>query len=142
MTATASAAERLAIEDLVNRSLAGVMRKDLALWGNTWADNAFWKIDLLDQPARGRTAIVNVFETIISRMEFVSMTAFVTDVAVDGERATGKAYSQELIFPKSGGVKLLCGCFHDEYVRDGGQWYFQSRIYETLQRTAIVNPPA
>lgn len=142
MTVSGPAADKLAIEDLVNRSLAGVMRKDLALWGNTWAHDAAWKIDLLDQPARGRAAIVSVFESIITRMEFVSMTAFVTDVAVHGDRATGKTYSQELIFPKSGGVKLLCGCFYDEYIREGGQWYFQSRTYETLQRAAIVDPPA
>ena len=30
-------ADRMAITELVNQSVAGVLRKDMKLWGGTWA---------------------------------------------------------------------------------------------------------
>lgn len=135
------AADILAITDLVHRQVAAVLRRDPAAWGATWTEGGSWKIDLFDQPLQGRAAMVEVFSQIIARFDFVAMSAFVTDIAVAGDRATGTAYSQEFMFPSSGGQKLLCGCFHDSYVRSGGGWLFQSRRYETLHRRTIIEPP-
>lgn len=134
--------DRLAITELVNRSVAGVMRKDIGLWASTWAEDGSWMIDMFDQPVRGRDAIAASYGKIIERFEFVSMTSFVTDIVIDGDRATGKAYSQELMFPKAGGQKILCGCFHDDYVQVDGRWLFQSRTYETLHRGTLIEPDA
>lgn len=134
--------DRLAITDLVNRSVAGVMRQDCELWGSTWAEDASWMIDMFDAPARGRDTIVGIYAKIIDKFAFVSMSSFVTELRIDGDRATGKAYSQELMFPKAGGQRILCGCFHDDYVRIAGDWYFQSRVYETLYRSTIIEAAA
>ena len=131
-------ADRLAIADLVNQSVAGVLRKDMELWGATWAPDGAWMIDMFDEPLVGREAIVGVFGKIIERFEFVAMSSFVADVEIAGDRATGKAYSQEFLFPTGGGQKILCGCFHDEYVRIDGRWHFQSRTYETLHRGTVI----
>ena len=134
--------DRLAITELVNTAIAAVMRKDIESWGATWAEDGAWKIDMLDQPARGREAIVAIYKGLLEKFAFVSMTGFCTEIVVDGDRATGKAYSQELMFPKDGGQRILCGCFHDEYVRRDGRWHFLSRVYETLYRSTIIPPPA
>jgi hypothetical protein len=134
--------DHLAIQDLVNRSVAAVMRKDMGLWGKTWAEDGSWKIDMFDAPVQGRDKLVAIFGGIIDRFAFVSMSSFVTDLLVDGDRASGRAYSQEFMFPKAGGQKVLCGCFHDEYVRRNGSWLFQSRIYETLYRSTIIEASA
>lgn len=134
--------DRLAIAELVNTSVVGVLRQDIELWGSTWAPDGSWKIDMLDQPAQGREAIVAIYAAIIGKFTFVSMNAFATDITVQGDRATGKAYSQELMFPREGGQKILVGCFHDEYVRLDGRWHFQSRVYETLYRAPVIAPPA
>lgn len=138
----ASPQDRLDIAELVNTQVIGVMRKDSALWGGTWAEDATWKIDMLDQPAQGRDAIVAIFERIIGKFAFVSMSASVSGIVVDGDRATGTAYSQELLFPAEGGQKILVGCFHDEYARLDGKWHFKARVYETLYRSTIIAPPA
>ena len=134
--------DRLAITDLVNRSVAAVMRKDLALWGGTWAEDGSWMIDMFDAPVTGRDTLVGIFGSIVERFSFVAMSSFVNDIAVDGELASGKVYSQEFMFPKAGGQKILCGCFDDRYVKLSGQWYFQSRVYETLYRSTVIEPPA
>jgi ketosteroid isomerase-like protein len=83
--------DRLAITDLVNRSVAGVMRKDLALWGGTWAEDGSWMIDMFDEPMIGRDKIVGIFGSIVEKFAFVAMSSFVTDLDIDGDRATGKA---------------------------------------------------
>ncbi|KHK92928.1 nuclear transport factor 2 family protein [Novosphingobium malaysiense] len=132
--------DRLAITDLVNRSVAGVLRKDLALWGGTWAEDGSWMIDMFDKPVTGREQIVAIFGNIVEKFAFVAMSSIVSDIAIDGDRATGKAYSQEFMFPKAGGQKILCGCFEDHYVRLDGRWYFQSRVYETLYRSTVIDP--
>ena len=134
--------DRLAIAELVNISAAGVMRKDIGLWGSTWATDGAWKIDMLDQPAQGRDAIVAIFERILGKFAFVSMSVASVEVEVDGDLATGKAYSQELMFPKEGGQRILVGCFHDTYVREDRRWFFKSRIYETLYRSTVIEPLA
>lgn len=130
--------DRLAIRELIETFAIGAIRKDTSIWGGTWAEDATWKIDSLDEAAVGKNNVVAVFERIIPNIEFVSMTSFPSELVLEGDRAHGKAYSQELIFPKAGGQKILVGCFHDEYVKRDGRWYFLSRNYETLRRSDLV----
>lgn len=132
-------ADRLAIRELVETFAVAAMRKDSTLWGGTWAEEGSWKIDSLDQPAVGRDKVIAVFEKLMPNIEFVSMNSFPAELVVDGDRARGKAYSQELIYPKAGGQRILVGCSHDEYVKREGRWYFLARVYETLRRSALVS---
>jgi len=131
-------AEQLAIRKLLDRFSIACMRADIAAWGDTWADEATWKIDKLDSPAHGREAIVAVFAGILPNIKFVSMQAFPADLVIRGDSAEGKAYSQELIFSPDGGQKILVGCSHDTYIKRDGSWYFLSRKFETLYRGAMA----
>lgn len=137
MTAPAIA-EELAIRKLLETFAIACIRKDTSLWASTWAEEASWKIDALDQPAVGRSNVVAIFERIMPNIAFVSMTSFPADLVVDGDRASGKAYSQELIFPKAGPEKILVGCSHDEYIKRDGRWYFLKRSFETLRRSTLI----
>ena len=129
--------DRLAIRDLVETFTVGIMRKDLELWGNTWAEEGFWKIPLREEPAVGRSNIVAFLAEIMANNHFVSMTSFPKETVIDGDKAYGKAYCQELIFPKAGGQRILVGCFDDQYVKRDGRWYFLSRVYERMWRSVI-----
>jgi len=132
---TATVEDQLAIRQLVETFSIGCMRADSDIWGGTWAEECSWKIDKLDQPAVGKSNVIGVFEGIMANIAFVSINAFPADVVIEGDRGHGKAYSQELIFPKAGGgQRMLCGCSHDEYVKRDGRWYFSSRVFETLLR--------
>ena len=132
-------AEELAIRKLLESFSIACIRKDTSMWAATWAAEATWKIDALDQPAEGRENVVAVFARIMPNIDFVSMNAFPADIVIDGDRATGKAYSQELIFPKAGPEKILVGCSHDEYVKRDGTWLFLKRSFETLRRGPLIS---
>jgi SnoaL-like domain len=130
--------DRLAIRELIETFAIGAMRKNSEIWGSTWAEDGSWKIDSLDQHAVGKCNVIAVFEKLMLNIEFVSMNSFPAELVIDADKAHGKAYNQELIFPKAGGQKILVGCFHDEYVKRNGRWYFLSRVYETMRRSALV----
>ncbi|WP_321390668.1 nuclear transport factor 2 family protein [Emcibacter sp.] len=127
--------DQLAIQELINTFLAACWRKDSTLWGNTFAEDGSWKIDMLDEPVVGREKVVAVYEGLMQHIEFVTITAFANELVIDGDKATGKVYSNENIIRKDGGQMILVGCHHDEYVKHGGRWYFQSRRFETLRRS-------
>ena len=127
-------ADRLAIRELIEAFTIGIMRADTEMWGNTWAEEGSWKIPLKEEPTVGRANIVAFLAQALAKNAFVSMSAFPADTVIEGDRAHGKAYVQECIYPKAGGQKTLIGCFHDEYVKRDGRWYFLSRDYESLYR--------
>lgn len=129
--------EELAIRKLLEQFAIGCMRADIGIWGDTWAEEASWKIDMLDKPEVGKSNIIAVYEKILSNIAFVTITCFPGEITIDGDQAHGKSYSQELIFPKEGGQKILVGCYDDKYVKRDGKWYFLSRVYETLWRGPI-----
>lgn len=128
-------ADRLAIRELVETFAIGIMRADTDLWGNTWAEEGSWTIPLSPEPIVGRENMVAFLEEVMARNAFVSMNAVPADLVIEGDRAHGKAYTQELIFPKAGGQKNLIGCFRDQYVKRDGRWYFLSRVYEPMWRS-------
>lgn len=135
---TQSIEEELAIRKLLEQFAVGCLRADTEIWGNTWAEEASWKIDMLDEPAVGKANIVAVYEKILTNIDFVSITSFPAELTIEGDQAHGKAYSQEIIYPKSGETKILVGCHHDKYIKRDGQWYFLSRVYETLRRSPLA----
>lgn len=130
-------ADQLAIRELVERSAIGVMRHDWELWGSTWDEDSTWIVAFLDEPARGRDNIVRIFSEKMATIEFVQMSCVPSKLVIEGNKATGETYCQELLFPKAGGHKIIVGCFHDQYIKRDGQWYFSVREYETLKRTSI-----
>ena len=132
--------DRLAIRELIETFTIGIMRGDTDLWGSTWAEEGSWTIPLKDEPAVGRANMVALLQQVLARNAFVSMSAFPADLVIQGDRAHGKAYAQELLFPRTGGQKNLIGCFHDEYVKRDGRWYFLSRVYESMWRTELPDP--
>jgi hypothetical protein len=127
----------LAIRELVETFTVGIMRKDTVLWGDAWVDDGTWNVPLKDEPVVGKGNMILLLQEVLSRNNFVSITSFPTETVIEGDRAHGKAYCQELIFPKAGAQRILVGCFSDEYVKRDGRWYFLSRTYESLWRSTI-----
>lgn len=130
--------DRLAIRELIEAFAAGAMRFDPDYWGQTWADDGVWKLVSMPEPVHGKENIVAAFVRVMSYAEALSMISFPADLVVEGDRAQGKAYCRELIFPKAGGRIAVVGCYHDQYVRRDGRWLFQSRFYEILRKEQVA----
>jgi ketosteroid isomerase-like protein len=124
--------DRLAIRELIESFAEGTMRMDPKLWGATWAEDGVWKLPSMEEPARGKAEILEVFPQKMAYVKFMSMIAFPVDIVVEGDTARCRTYCREFIFPKAGGQKFVLGCFEDRLVRRDGQWLFASRIYEIV----------
>ena len=124
--------DRLAIRELIETFAVGAMHIDPEAWGDTWAEEGSWKLPSMDAPAVGKSTIIETFRQKLAYVEFMSMIAFPAELAVEGDRATGKAYSRELIVTKEGEQKIVVGYFDDEYVKREGRWYFLSRTFNIL----------
>ncbi len=124
--------DRLAIRELIETFAVGAMHVDLDIWGSTWAEEASWKLPSMDEPAVGKADILEKFGEKLAYVDFMSMIAFPAELTIDGDRATGKSYSRELIYTKTGDQKVVVGYFNDEYVKREGRWLFLSRTFNIL----------
>ena len=124
--------DRLAIRELIETFAVGAMRIDANIWGGTWAEEGSWKLPSMTEAVKGRSNVVAAFKEKMEYVKFMSMISSSADLVVEGEKARGRAHCQELIFPKSGGQRIVVGCFDDGYVKRAGRWYFLSRVYEVL----------
>ncbi len=129
---TGSVEDRLAIRELVETFAAGAMRIDPELWGSTWAEEGAWKLPSMEAAAVGKENVIATFKEKMAYVDFMSMISFPSELVIEGDRARGKCYCRELIYPKGGEQKVVIGCFDDEYVKRDGRWYFTSRVYEVM----------
>ncbi len=124
--------DRVAIRELIDRFAAGVMRKNAAIWGDAWTEDGVWGLPTLPEPRKGKANLIALFEEKMAPTKFISMICSPVDLVIDGDRAHGKCYSQEVIYPHAGGRKFAVGCFADDYLKRDGRWYFTSRIFELI----------
>jgi SnoaL-like domain len=80
-------------------------------------------------------------DTAVSRFEFFQFVILNTRVFLqhegDPDAATARLYMSELRQDHAAGRwTLVYGIYHDHYRRIDGRWWFQSRHYSTLARTA------
>jgi uncharacterized protein (TIGR02246 family) len=127
-----SVEDRLAIRELIERFCAAVIRIDAQRFAATFAEDGVWILPSVPEGTGGRDRIREVFAEKLAYVEHIHMAGFPDELAFDGDSATGKTYCRELIYTKDGDQKVLIGCFHDEYVKQGGEWLFKSRDYEVV----------
>ena len=126
---------RRAIERLVATYGDAVTRRDTELWRSLWAEDATWSLG--DRTASGIDAVVDLWSNATRALEFVAHVAFPAGLAVDGDRAHGRWYVQEIIKAQGAGPMLLFGRYDDDYRRDEKRWRFQKRRFSFLFRSAL-----
>ena len=118
------------ISTLVHRYSDAVVRRDVAQWGSTWAEEASWKLTK-DRHVNGRTDIVALWLKAMGGFSAVVQNVLNGDVtldSVDPAKASGRWYIIEHFSPKLGGPGMLLAYYDDTYVHVGGEWLFASRM--------------
>ncbi len=64
-------------------------------------------------------------------------------IQLDGDTATGRAYTQELVRARDGRQELNYAIYHDRYQRTGDGWKFTERVYEVryLDTSPLAGSP-
>lgn len=130
--------DRLEIRELIETFAVAAMHVDVDLWGTTWAEEGSWKLPSMETAAKGKDTMLAAFREKMSYVDYMSMISFPHELVIDGDKATGKAYCRELIYPKAGGHVVVVGYFDDEYVKRDGRWLFLSRVYNVMGKDIVT----
>ena len=127
--------DRRALDDLVagfsdaaNRFVPEDFRK-------LWADDATWTIGPpVSTTFTGVDDIVSAFTKLVGdRWKFfLQMPSAAHVVDIQGDRATGRAYTNEIAQANDGAGNYNIALYEDTMVKIGGSWHFASRNYKVL----------
>jgi len=127
-------ADELAIRDLVARCCDAANQHDAHRWEACWVDeDAHW--DVAGHIFQGRTAVVEHWRSVTATYRFTFQMVTTGQVAVDGDRATGRWYVQEHNERRDGTVAELWAWYDDRYQRAAEGWRLASRVLHLVDAT-------
>jgi SnoaL-like domain len=123
--------DQLAIRHLHERYADAVFRRDPVDWGALWAEDASW--DLMGTKVEGKEAIVTLWSGAMAGFAFVAFFSQIGALELDGDRGTGRVYTNELLEMPDGTLSRPVGLYEDQYVRSSGGWLYQRRDFKVLK---------
>ncbi len=131
MAFSGPAGDQQAIRNLLDDYSDAVFRRDAESWAANWAEDGRWH--LMGTEVVGRAAIRALWEQAMQGFVFVAFFAQPGAIAVDGDRATGRVYTHEVLEAADGTISRPVGRYDDTYVRRDGRWLFAERRYAMLK---------
>jgi ketosteroid isomerase-like protein len=124
-----------AIRQLHARYTDAVYRKDLAAFGDCFAEDAEWRITGL--VLRGRKNIVDFMAAAFPKYRFILMNFRTPVLDVGNGTATGRTYVSEQSVMADGRPFGPIGIYYERFVDQGDRWRFSWRLF----LTAYSGPP-
>ncbi len=112
-----------------------MFRRDADDWSACWAEDATW--DLLGTQVEGRPAIRALWEQAMASFDFVSFMVQQAPVAVAGDTAEGRVFTNELLVDRAGARRISVGRYDDAYVRTPDGWRFARRRFAILHEVNL-----
>lgn len=147
MNFNGSCEDRLAIRDLLDTFADAQTREDEELWASCWVDDAVWVTTQGEH--RGKDKILAAWLAWNEAYHRARGLCRVTlnqaaSIRVEGERASGRSYFSVATFSEdTDGPHLFYGMYRDEFLKQGGIWRFQRRVYESIAKLRTgVSPVA
>lgn len=123
--------DQLAIRLLVESYSDAVFRRDADDWGACWAEDSHWF--LMGTMVSGKDAIVALWKQAMDGFEFVAFFSQMGSLKIEGDRATGRVWTHEVLEARDGAISRPIGRYDDAYVRLGDGWRFAERRYTLLK---------
>ncbi len=123
--------DQLAIRSLHDSYADAVFRRDANDWGSNWAIDGRWH--LMGTTVEGRDTIVGMWNGAMAGFAFVAFFAQAAAIDIDGDHATGRVFTHEVLETVDGAIRRPVGRYDDIYVKSDGRWLYQERIYAMLR---------
>lgn len=123
--------DQLAIRNLHDSYVDAVFRRDAGDWGSNWADDGRWH--LMGATVEGRDNIIAMWTGAMAGFSFVAFFCQAAAIEIDGDRATGRAFTHEVLETLEGEIRRPVGRYDDVFVKRDGRWFYQERIYTMLK---------
>lgn len=128
--------DEVAIRSLVHRYADAASRRDADGVAGALSTVGTWYSPALGR-FTGRDAMLSFFTSMLDGWN-VFLQALMSGVVVlddsNPDRAVGRWFVQEAGQRAEGTNLMISGVYHDEYVRDAGQWLILDRRYDALLR--------
>ena len=132
--------DRLLIRERMSDYADAMFQQDLQAWLGCFVEDCVWRGVGLEY--RGLEQLAgswpNLWEPLVKMAYFTEVAA----IKVDGDRASARCYSRQIMFRKDGGVGKIVGLYHDQLVRRGATWLFQEREFEFIGAEPAAPPAA
>ena len=123
--------DQLAIRVLHDSYADAVFRRDAADWGSNWAEDGRWH--LMGTSVEGRDSIVALWNGAMAGFTFVAFFSQCAAIIIDGDSATGRVFTHEVLEGADGTLSRPVGRYDDCYVKQAGRWLYQERRYTMLK---------
>jgi uncharacterized protein (TIGR02246 family) len=123
--------DQLAIRTLHDSYADAVFRRDAAAWGANWAEDGRWH--LMGTTVEGRDSIVALWNGAMGGFAFVAFFSQCAAIEIDGDTATGRVFTHEVLEGSDGTLSRPVGRYDDHYVKRDGRWLYQERRYTLLK---------
>ena len=123
--------DQLAIRCLHDSYVDAVFRRDPHDWGANWAIDGRW--NLMGTTVEGRDAIVGMWNGAMAGFVFVAFFCQPVSIDVSGDTATGRTFTHEMLEMPDGEIRRPIGRYDDIFVKVGGRWLYQERVYSILK---------
>lgn len=127
--------DRIAIRELGEIYADGVVRVDADTWATVWADDAHW--NLMGMEVDGKDNIVAFWKQAMGGFDAVSFCCAPCAIEVEGDRASGRVQTQEIMRMADGRTRVVGGLYEDLLEKRDGRWVYTSRVFRIV---AEYNP--
>lgn len=128
--------DQLAIRELIERYADACCTRDEAAITSLWAEDARWGVEgMPDLDGVGRDAIIAGWKRGMGQLSFAFVSYRPGRIDIDGDRATGRTYSYEIITASNGTGRTAVGFYRDSFVKIDGVWLFSERLWSMLHET-------
>ncbi len=124
--------DRLAIRERIETYSHAVFLKDADLWISNWAEDGVWNLPSVGVEMTGRAKIRAAWEQAMSNYAMAGFFAVPGAIEVNGDTATARSYTQEVLLTKDGALRKIVGAYDDTLVKGNGTWLFARRSYTVL----------
>jgi ketosteroid isomerase-like protein len=136
-------ADRVEIEALRGEFTDAVMMRDYDRGASLFTPAGALRMPHIPAELAGREQIRAWSERVPGLVDYFVQATHQGTIQLDGDTATGRAYTQELVRFRDGRSELNHAIYHDRYQRTGDGWKFTERVYEIryLDTTPLPGSP-
>jgi ketosteroid isomerase-like protein len=122
--------DRLLIRERNSAYADAMFLQDLDGWLDCFTDDCVWRGAGIEY--RGleelKASWPGLWEPLVKMAYFTEVAA----IEVNGDVATARCYSRQIMFRKDGGVGKIVGLYRDTLARRGATWLYRRREFEFI----------
>lgn len=122
--------DRILIRERMSDYADSMFQQDLDAWLANFIEDCIWRGVGLEY--RGLEELAASWPNLWEPLNRMAYFTEVAGINVNGDEASARCYSRQIMFRKDGTVTKIVGLYRDKLVRRGGSWLFREREFEFI----------